>query len=66
MIMQRITNCSTGADRFKISVQLSKKALTDYEDTNFVELFRTNEGQTKNYKIHSLFRTKKIFCEENF
>ena len=35
-----------GADRFKISVQLSKKALTDYEDTNFVELFRT----------------KKIFC----
>ena len=27
-----------GADRFKISVKLSKKALNDYEDTNFVEL----------------------------
>ena len=46
MIMQKDlqTLQHQGADRFKISVKLTKKALTDYEDTNFVELFRTNEG----------------------
>ena len=36
-----------GADRFKITVKLAKKDLQDYQDTNFIELFRTVEGQTK-------------------
>ena len=36
-----------GADRFKITVKLSKKDLQDFQDTNFIELFRVNEGQTK-------------------
>ena len=41
-----------GADRFKISVKLAKKSLTDYEDTNFVELMRVDNGGVKNYKIN--------------
>ena len=56
-----------GADRFKISVQLSKKALTDYEDTNFVELFRTNEGQTKKLQDSSVYsELKKYFAKRTF
>ena len=56
-----------GADRFKISVQLSKKALTDYEDTNFVELFRTNQGQTKKLQDSSVYsELKKYFAKRTF
>ena len=56
-----------GADRFKISVQLSKKALTDYEDTNFVELFRTNQGQTKKIQDSTLYsELKKYFAKRTF
>ena len=56
-----------GADRFKISVQLSKKALTDYEDTNFVELFRTSEGQTKKLQDSSVYsELKKYFAKRTF
>ena len=36
-----------GADRLKISVRLAKKALTDNEDTSFVELVRVDEGVIK-------------------
>jgi len=36
-----------GADRLKISVKLAKKQLTDYEDTNFVELVRIDNGEIK-------------------
>ena len=36
-----------GADRLKISVRLSKKALTDNEDNSFVELVRVDEGVIK-------------------
>lgn len=36
-----------GADRFKISTVLSKKSLNDYDDKNFIELFRTISGTTK-------------------
>ena len=56
-----------GADRFKISVQLSKKALTDYEDTNFVELFRTNQGQTKKLQDSTVYsELKKYFAKRTF
>ena len=34
-----------GADRFKISLILTKKLLTDLDDTNFVELFRVVNGR---------------------
>jgi len=36
-----------GADRFKISVSLIKKELTDFQDENFIELQRIEEGITK-------------------
>jgi hypothetical protein len=34
-----------GADRFKISLILGKKLLTDLDDSNFVELFRVIDGK---------------------
>ena len=34
-----------GADRLKISLVLSKKALDNFQDQNFIELFRTKEGE---------------------
>ena len=36
-----------GADRFKISVSLVKKELTDFQDENFIELQRIEQGITK-------------------
>lgn len=36
-----------GADRFKISTVLTKKPLNDYDDRNFIEIFRTINGTTK-------------------
>ena len=34
-----------GADRLKISLVLSKKALDNFQDQNFIELFRTKQGE---------------------
>ena len=34
-----------GADRFKITTTLAKKSLTDYNDTNFIELIRIKDGE---------------------
>ena len=36
-----------GADRFKISLKLIKKAIDNFQDENFIELFRTNKGVIK-------------------
>ena len=36
-----------GADRFKISLTLTKKSLTDFDDTNFVEVLRVDDGKIK-------------------
>ncbi len=36
-----------GADRFKISLRLTKKELDNFQDENFIELFRTNKGEIK-------------------
>jgi hypothetical protein len=33
-----------GADRLKISLSLTKKSLTDFNDENFIELFRVENG----------------------
>ena len=38
---------SPGADRLKITLSLTKKRLDDYNDTNFVELFRIEDGIIK-------------------
>ena len=36
-----------GADRLRIKTELSKKGLTDYNDTNFIELLRVDDGEIK-------------------
>ena len=36
-----------GADRLKISLSLSKKLLTDKNDTDFIEIARTDDGEIK-------------------
>ena len=48
-----------GADRLKISTTLSQKELTDYDDKNFVELIRLDNGEIKklqNKSQYSLIR----------
>ena len=56
-----------GADRFKISVKLAKKALTDYEDTNFVELLRVDTGEIKKLQDTSTYsELKKYFAKRTF
>ena len=56
-----------GADRFKISVKLSKKALNDYEDTNFVELMRVDVGEIKKLQDTSTYsEIKKYFAKRTF
>ena len=36
-----------GADRLKISLSLIKKSLDDFQDENFIELFRVRNGEVK-------------------
>ena len=56
-----------GADRFKISVKLAKKALTDYEDTNFVELMRVDTGEIKKLQDTSTYsELKKYFAKRTY
>jgi len=56
-----------GADRFKISVDLSKKSLTDNEDTNFVELVKINQGEIKKLQNTSVYsEIKKYFAKRTY
>ena len=56
-----------GADRFKISVKLSKKSLTDFNDTSFVELFRIRQGETKKLQNTTVYsEIKKYFAKRTF
>ena len=56
-----------GADRFKISVKLSKKALLDFEDTNFVELLRVKDGVIKKLQDTSVYNEiKKYFAKRTY
>ena len=56
-----------GADRFKISVKLTKKSLDDFEDTNFVELLRIRDGQIKKIQDTSVYsEIKKYFAKRTF
>jgi len=58
-----------GADRFKISLNLAKKQLTDFEDTNFVELVKIDNGEIKrlqdksNYNLIRDYFAKRTFDE---
>ena len=48
-----------GADRLKISTKLTKKSLTDFNDKNFIELIRLDDGELKklqNSTQYSLIR----------
>ena len=56
-----------GADRFKISVKLTKKALTDNNDTSFVELYRIREGEEKKVQDTTVYsEIKKYFAKRTF
>ena len=56
-----------GADRLKISVKLSKKQLTDTDDTNFIELVRIDEGEIKKLQDKSQYsEIKKYFAKRTF
>ena len=56
-----------GADRFKISVKLTKKALLDYNDTNFVELVRVRDGEIKKLEDKSVYsEIKKYFAKRTY
>ena len=48
-----------GADRLKISTKLTKKGLSDFNDKNFIELIRLDDGELKKLQIlqYSLIRT---------
>ena len=56
-----------GADRLKITTTLAKKSLTDFNDTNFIELLRLDDGEIKkiiNKSQYSLIRD--YFAERTF
>ena len=58
-----------GADRLKITTSLAKKSLTDFNDTNFIELLRVDEGEIKkiitktDYNLIKDYFAKRTFDE---
>jgi hypothetical protein len=44
-----------GADRLKISLRLTKKELDNFQDENFIELFRTNKGDIKKIEVRTVY-----------
>jgi len=56
-----------GADRFKITAKLTKKALTDTNDTSFIELYRIKEGEEKKVQDTTVYsEIKKYFAKRTF
>jgi hypothetical protein len=56
-----------GADRLKISTTLSQKELTDYDDKNFVELIRLDNGEVKKLQDKSQYSLiKDYFAKRTF
>jgi len=56
-----------GADRLKISTRLSQKELTDYDDKNFVELIRLDNGEIKKLQDKSQYSLiKDYFAKRTF
>ena len=56
-----------GADRLKISVRLAKKQLSDFDDTNFIELVKIDEGVIKKLQNKSEYNfIKDYFAKRTF
>ena len=56
-----------GADRFKISTKLTKKSITDFNDTNFVPLLLVKEGTVKKIEDDSVYSiVKEYFAKRTF
>ena len=56
-----------GADRLKISTRLTKKSLQDFNDTNFIELVRINEGEIKQLEAKTQYNfIKDYFAKRTF
>ena len=53
-----------GADRLKISLTLTKKPLTDFDDTNFIEVLRVDDGQIKKIVDKTLYNTIRDYIAE--
>ena len=56
-----------GADRLKISTSLSQKELTDYDDKDFIELIRLDNGEIKKLQNKSQYSLiKDYFAKRTF
>ena len=69
MIMQKVLQTLLHQVQIVLKYQLnySKKALTDYEDTNFVELMRVDAGEIKKLQDSSTYsEIKKYFAKRTY
>lgn len=58
---------SPGSDRLKISLNLSKKDLSDNNDTNFIELLQIEDGKIKKIETKSEFsKIRDYFAERTY
>jgi hypothetical protein len=53
-----------GADRFKINLVLTKKLLTDTNDTDFVELLRVQDGKIKKIDVKTQYNVIKDYLAQ--
>ena len=53
-----------GADRLKITLSLSKKLITDLDDTDFVELLRVTDGKVKKIQTKTRYNLIKDYIAE--
>ena len=53
-----------GADRFKINLTLTKKLLSDINDTDFVELLRVQDGKIKKIETKSQYNIIRDYLAE--
>ena len=53
-----------GADRLKITLSLSKKLITDLDDTDFVELLRVTDGKVKKIQTKTRYNLIKDYLAE--
>ena len=56
-----------GADRLKISTTLTKKGLTDFNDKNFIEIMRLDDGELKKLQNKTQYNLiKDYFAKRTF
>jgi hypothetical protein len=53
-----------GADRFKIDLTLTKKSLTDFNDTNFIEILRVDDGKIKKIVDKTVYNIVRDYIAE--